>query len=362
MAGIFPSAEGLRNRGGGAQSTFPFGEGRLTIVLMDLLTYPGVLAAQSVLARVAHRTPTFTSRALDQRLGAQVVFKGEHLQRAGAFKFRGAYHALTRLSAEERRRGVVTFSSGNHASGLALAGKLLDVAVTVVMPEGTLPLKRAATLGYGAEVVPCKNEEREAVGARLAAERNLTIVPPYDHEAIIAGQGTAALELIEDAGPFDLIVTPLGGGGLLAGTCLASHPELAAPSRRSAQVWGVEPAAGDDGARSLARGSVVVLDRPPDTIADGLRTRFVGERNFRVLQSHLAGVATVSDDEIVQALKWLWIRLKLFVEPSAAVGLAALLTAKIAGRGKRIGVVLSGGNADPLAVARRIDALPADAW
>lgn len=361
MAGIFPSAERVRNRTAAAQSPFPSERGRLTIGTMKLLTHEGVLSAQRVLRTVAHRTPTFTARTLDDRLGAKIVFKGEHLQRAGAFKFRGAYHALSCLAPEQRRRGVVTFSSGNHASGLALAGKLLGVPVTVVMPDGTLPLKRAATLGYGAEVIPCKNEEREAVGARLAAERDLAIVPPYDHEAVIAGQGTAALELIEDAGPFDLIVTPLGGGGLLAGTCLAAHSETGTGSQ-SVEIWGVEPEAGDDGARSLSGGKVVVLDHAPDTIADGLRTRFVGERNFPILQKYVTGVATVSDDEIVRALAWLWIRLKLFVEPSAAVGLAALLSGKIPARGKRVGVVLSGGNADPLSVARRIDALSVDSW
>jgi len=327
---------------------------------MNLLTHEGVLSARAVLEKVAHRTPTFTSRTLDERLGTQIVFKGEHLQRAGAFKFRGAYHALSRLTAEQRRRGVVTFSSGNHASGLALAGKLLGVPVTVVMPEGTLPLKRTATLGYGAEVVPCKNEEREAVGARLAAERGLSIIPPYDHDAVIAGQGTAALELIEDAGPFDLLITPLGGGGLLAGTCLAAHPEGAGAG--ATEIWGVEPETGDDGARSLAAGAVVVLDRAPDTIADGLRTRFVGQRNFPILKEHVTGVATVTDEEIVRALAWLWIRLKLFVEPSAAVGLAALIAGKVDARGKRTGIILSGGNANPLAVARRIDSLPAGAW
>jgi threonine dehydratase len=317
------------------------------------------LSARAVLENVAHRTPTFTSHTLDERLGAQIVFKGEHLQRAGAFKFRGAYHALSRLNPEQRRRGAVAFSSGNHASGIALAGKLLGVPVTVVMPEGTLPLKRAATLGYGAEIVSCKNEEREAVGARLAEERGLAIIPPYDHEAVIAGQGTAALELIEDAGPFDLLITPLGGGGLLAGTCLAAHPDR---SSRATEIWGVEPEAGNDGARSLASGKIVVLAHAPDTIADGLRTRFLGERNFPILKEHVAGVATVSDEEIVRALAWLWMRLKLFVEPSAAVGLAALLAGKIGAGGKRTGIILSGGNADPLAVARRIDALPAGSW
>lgn len=324
---------------------------------MELLTYAGVRAAAALLADAANRTPIFGSRTLDARLGATVLFKGEHLQRGGAFKFRGAYHSLRRLNEAERQRGVLTYSSGNHASGLALAGRLLGVKVTVAMPTNTLPLKRAATEAYGAEIVSCDAREREMVGRRIAAERGLTVIPPYDYEPVIAGQGTAALELIEDAGPFDVLVTPVGGGGLLAGTALAasggSHP---------CAVWGVEPERGDDASRSFREGRIVELDAIPDTIADGLRTRFLGERNFAVIRRDVAGIATVSEEEILIALRWLWVRMKLPVEPSSAVPLAGILFGRVPVRGKRVGVLLSGGNCDLVDVAGRIDAVAETGW
>ncbi len=304
-----------------------------------------VRKAASLLDGVAHRTPVFTSRTLDARLETRVFFKGEHLQRAGAFKFRGAYHALARSAERVRDSGVLTWSSGNHAAALALAGRIFGIRVTVVMPDDSSPLKRAAAEGYGAEIVSCSAVQREEVGRRLAAERGLYIIPPYDHDDVIAGQGTAARELLEQAGPLDLLLAPVGGGGLLAGTALASEgPGFPA-------VIGVEPALADDAARSFRTGAIVRLEAAPPTIADGLRTRFLGERTFAVIRERVEDIVTVSEEEIVEALRWLWLRMKLVVEPSGAVPLAALLAGKVPCAGRRVGVILSGGNADPGAVA-----------
>lgn len=305
----------------------------------------GVAEAATRLAGIAHRTPLFHSRTLDEQLDARVVFKSEHLQRGGAFKFRGAYCALSGLGEEQRRRGVVTWSSGNHAGGLALAGRLLGVPVTVAMPHDAVAIKREAALSYGAEIVGCESARREELGRELARDRGLTIIPPYDHPAIIAGQGTAAAELLEDYPGLDLLLAPIGGGGLLAGSALAAeeHPGV--------EVVGVEPAIADDAARSLRSGSIVVLEDSPPTIADGLRTRFVGERNFEILRRCVRQIVTVEEDAIVEATRYLWTRLKQVVEPSAAVPLAALLSGALEVRGRRVGIILSGGNCDPAAVA-----------
>jgi len=308
--------------------------------------------AAARLAGVAHRTPLFHSHTLDEALGAKVVFKGEHLQRAGAFKFRGAYVALTGLSAEQRQRGVVTWSSGNHAGGLALAGRILGVSVTVAMPHDAVPLKREAAQAYGATIVPCEAAEREDVGKALAEERGLTVIPPYDHPAIIAGQGTAAAELLEELPGLDLLLAPIGGGGLLAGSALAAdaHPGV--------EVMGVEPALADDAARSLAAGHIVVLEDPPSTLADGLRTRFVGERNFDILRTRVERIVTVGEADIVEATRFLWLRMKQMVEPSAAVPLAALLSGGLEVKGRRVGIILSGGNCDPAAVSALFASYP----
>ncbi len=304
-----------------------------------------VAEAAARLVGVAHRTPHFHSRTLDERLKAKLVFKGEHLQCAGAFKFRGAYVALSGLSAEQRCRGVVTWSSGNHAGGLALAGQRLGIPVTVAMPHDAVPIKRAAALAYGATIVGCEAAQREEVGKSLAEDRGLTVIPPYDHPAIIAGQGTAAAELLEDFPGLDLLLAPIGGGGLLAGSALAAedYPDV--------EVVGVEPANADDAARSMADGHIVTLDRTPDTIADGLRTRFVGERNFEILKRRVSSIVTVEEAAIVEALQFLWLRMKQMVEPSAAVPLAALLSGRLEVRGRRVGIILSGGNCDPVAVS-----------
>ncbi len=304
--------------------------------------------AAVALEGVAHRTPLFRSRTLDRLLRAEVVFKGEHLQRGGAFKFRGAWYALSRLDADARARGVVSWSSGNHAGGLALAGRLLSVPVTVVMPHDAPTSKRAAVEGYGATVVESEAVRREEVGMELARRKGWTPIPPYDHDDIIAGQGTAAAELLEQVDGLDLLLTPVGGGGLLAGSALA------ASAYPSVEVVGVEPAVADDAARSLQQGRIVVLDRVPDTIADGLRTRFLGQRNFAILRRLGVRVVTVREEDILRALRWLWWRMKLVVEPSAAVPLAALLSGALAVEGRRVGVILSGGNVDPPTLLPRL--------
>ena len=280
---------------------------------------------------VAHRTPVFTSRTLDAFAGGRVFLKAENLQRGGAFKFRGAYNTIAQLPPGT---GVAAFSSGNHAQAVALAASLLGATAVILMPEDAAPLKLAATRAYGAEVVTYDRytEDREALGRELAEERGLALVPPFDHPHVMAGQGTAALELLEDVPDLDALVTPVGGGGLLSGTAVAADGR---------KVWGVEPEAGDDVRRSLEEGRRVAID-VPRTIADGLQTTAVGEAPFPVIRDRVAGIVTVSDDELVDAMRFLFERLKLVVEPSGAAGVAALLAGKI--EGDRIGVVLSGGN------------------
>jgi threonine dehydratase len=290
-----------------------------------------VLAAAARLDGVAHRTPVFTSRTLDERVGARVFLKAENLQRGGAFKFRGAYNTIAQLP---RGTGIAAFSSGNHAQAVALAASLLGASAVILMPEDAAPAKLAATRGYGAEVVTYDRytEDREALGRQLAEERGLALVPPFDHPHVMAGQGTAALELLEDVPELDTLVTPVGGGGLLSGTAVAADGR---------DVWGVEPEAGDDVRRSLDEGRRVAID-VPRTIADGLQTTSVGEAPFTVIRERVAGIVTVTDEELVEAMRFLFERLKLVVEPSGAAGVAALLTGKI--EGGQIGVVVSGGN------------------
>ncbi|MDP9365499.1 MAG: threo-3-hydroxy-L-aspartate ammonia-lyase [Chloroflexota bacterium] len=305
------------------------------------VTFADVRAAAGRLAGVAHRTPVVTSRVLDERTGGRVFLKAENLQRMGAFKFRGAYNAVARLDPDARARGVVTFSSGNHAQAVALAAKLHDIPATIVMPEDAPPAKLAATRGYGAEVVLYDRygEDRNAIGARIAAERGATLIPPYDHPDVVAGQGTAALELFKEVGPLDLLLVCVGGGGLLAGSALA-----AAALSPEAAVVGVEPAAGDDWARSLAAGERVKLPGVPRTIADGQQTEAPGELTWAVARPLIAGIALVSDDETRAAMAFCFERLKLVVEPSGATALAALLAGKVDAGGKRVGVTISGGN------------------
>ena len=290
-----------------------------------------VRRAAKVLDGVAHRTPVVRSRTL----GEGVVLKPENLQRAGAFKFRGAYNKIASL---RRGTGVLAYSSGNHAQAVALAASLLGSQATILMPADAPRSKLEATLGYGAEVVTYDRyaEDREALGEALAAERGLELVRPYDDPLVMAGQGTAALELLEDAGPLDVLVTPLGGGGLISG-CAVIAKELGV-----ARVAGVEPEAGDDWARSFAAGERVRID-VPRTIADGLQTNQPGALTWEVASRLVDEVVTVSDAQIVEAMRFAFERLKLVVEPSGAVGLAALLTGAVPAAG-RVGVILSGGN------------------
>jgi threo-3-hydroxy-L-aspartate ammonia-lyase len=309
---------------------------------MPLPTFADVESAARQIAGVAHRTPVVTSRTVDARTGAQVFFKCENFQRGGAFKFRGAYNALSRLSPEERRRGVVTFSSGNHAQAIALAGQVLDIPRVIVMPSDAPAVKVAGTRGYGGEVVlyDRDREDREAIGRRLAADRGLVLIPPYDHPHIIAGQGTAALELLEEAGPLDLLCAPCGGGGLLSGTALAATG--IAPHCR---VIGVEPAAGDDATRSFKTKQLQRVSNP-QTVADGARTPSLGALTFPLVLQHVSDMTTVPDDVLLRTMFYLWERLKLVVEPTGALAAAAVIEGGLAPRGARVGVVLSGGNVD----------------
>ena len=291
---------------------------------------------------VAHRTPAITSRTLDERTGASVVLKPENLQRIGAFKFRGAYNTVASLGPAERARGVVTASSGNHAQALALSAALHDAPATILMPEDAPASKAAATEGYGARIVRFDrySADREALMAEHAERDGSTIVHPYDDDRIMAGQGTAALELIEDAGPLDLLLVPVGGGGLIGG-CATAATALSPGVR----VVGVEPEVGDDTQRSLAAGERV---RVPvgRTIADGQQIDIPGEHTFPVIRERVAQVVTVTDAEIVAAMRFAFERLKLVLEPSGASALAALLHGKVEAAGARAGVVLSGGNVD----------------
>jgi threo-3-hydroxy-L-aspartate ammonia-lyase len=314
------------------------------------VTFDDVVAAAARLRGVAHRTPVITSATLDERTGARAFLKAENLQRMGAFKFRGAYNRLAQLGERERRGGVVAFSSGNHAQGVALAAKLLGIPAVIVMPTDAPLAKLAATRGYGAEVVLYDRQtmNRSEIAQSLAADRGATLVPPYDDPAIIAGQGTAALELIEDVGPLDVLLVCTGGGGFLSGSALA-----ATALSPGIKVYGVEPAAGDDWVQSLARNERVTIP-VPDTIADGMQTQSPGELTFPIVQALCAGVVTVTDDELCDAMRFAFERLKLVIEPSGAAALAALLTGRVDVRGKRVGVTLSGGNVDAAAFARFI--------
>jgi len=290
----------------------------------------------------AHRTPVLSSATVNALTGATVFFKPENLQRMGAFKFRGAYNALSQLSADARKRGVVAFSSGNHAQAVALSGKLLGIPATIVMPTDAPKVKLEATRGYGAEVVSydASNEDRQKIAEKLAQERGLTVIPPFDHPHILAGQGTAAKELIEDAGPLDLLLVPCGGGGLLSGCAIAA--KHLSPGCR---VVGVEPAAGDDGLRSFRAGTLQSIGLP-DTIADGARTMSLGKITFALIQAHVDDFATVTDAELLKSMFFLWERMKIVVEPTGTLAACALLEKKLEVKGKRVGVVLSGGNVD----------------
>ena len=308
--------------------------------------FDDVARAHERIKAQAHRTPVLSSTTVDALTGATVLFKPENLQRMGAFKFRGAYNALSQLSADEKKRGVVAFSSGNHAQAVALAGKLLGMPRVIVMPADAPRVKVEATKGYGAEVVLYeKHEDREEVSRKISAARGLTLIPPYDHPHVVAGQGTAAKELFEDAGPLEVLLVPCGGGGLLSGCAIAA--KHLSPKCR---VIGVEPAAGDDATRSF-RTKTLQTVKNPDTIADGARTPSLGKITYPLVMRYVDDMLTVTDEELLKSMFFLWERMKIVVEPTGALAACALLEKKLDAKGKRVGVVLSGGNVDVKAIS-----------
>jgi threonine dehydratase len=318
-------------------------------------TYADVEAAARRLEGHAHRTPVLTSRSLDSSLGAAVFLKCENFQRIGAFKFRGAYNALSRLDETTRARGVIAFSSGNHAQAVALAAELLGIRATIVMPLDAPAAKLDATVGYGGRVVTYDRykESREAIARRLAEESGGTVIPPYDHPDVIAGQGTAAAELIAECGPLDSLFVPLGGGGLLAGSLLAAQALLPA-----CKVYGVEPEAGNDGQRSLRQGSIVRIE-VPRTIADGAQTQSLGSLTFEIIRHRAADILTASDEELVECMRFFAERMKIVVEPTGCLGLAAARSRRAALAGQRVGIILSGGNVDAARFAALVGAASA---
>jgi threonine dehydratase len=305
------------------------------------VTYEDVAAAHERVRPYVVKTPVLSSAAIDARTGAKVFFKCENLQNMGAFKSRGAFNALSQLSAEEKKRGVLAFSSGNHAQAVALAGKVLGIRATIVMPEDAPKVKLEGTRSHGAEIVLYrKGEDREAITAQLAKERNLTVIPPYNHPHVAAGQGTAAKELFEETGPLDYLLVPCGGGGLLSGSALAARK-----LSPGCKVIGVEPSAGDDGGRSFRTKTLVRIPLP-DTIADGAKTPSLGEVTFPLILANVDDMLAVSDDELLRAMFYLWEKLRTVVEPTGALAACALFEQKISASGKRVGVLLSGGNVD----------------
>ncbi len=314
---------------------------------LRLPIYDDVVDASTTLGVAAYRTPVLTSQTMNTRLDAQVFFKCENFQRIGAFKFRGGYNAVSRLSAAQRKAGVVTFSSGNHAQAIALACKLLDVAATIVMPHDAPAAKKAATVGYGARVISYnrQTEDREQIARALVEDQGLTLIPPFDHADVIAGQGTAVKELLEDVGGLDLLFVPLGGGGLLSGSLLSANalsPECA--------VYGVEPEAGNDGQQSFRKGAVVHIT-PPHSIADGALTSALGKLTFPIIKQYARDILTVSDDQLIDTMRFFAERMKMVVEPTGCLGAAAAFNELVPVKGKRIGILLSGGNVDLSAYA-----------
>jgi threonine dehydratase len=314
------------------------------VISSNISTHPALSAVREAADRIrpyVHRTPLLPNRSLSEKIGIEVRLKCENLQRAGSFKIRGAMNALLQLTAAERKRGVVAFSSGNHAQGVALAARLLGVRATIVMPENSVAMKVEATKGYGAEVVTAgvTAATRDDVAREIAARTGAAVIPPFNDERIICGQGTVGLEIVEEWPEVTAIVTPLGGGGLLSGTALA-----ATSVNPSIEVFGVEPAAGNDGERSFREGHIVTID-PPKTIADGARTLAIGEKNFAIMRERVRDVVSVDDDVLLETLKFAMYRTKLVIEPTGALGIAALMVGKIKPRGP-VAVVVSGGNLD----------------
>ena len=317
------------------------------------INFADIEAAAARLQGHAHRTPVLRSRTADERTGAQVYFKCENFQHMGAFKFRGAYNALAQFTPEQRLGGVIAFSSGNHAQAIALSARLLGMPSVIVMPADSPAAKLAATREYqigqsGSEVVLFDRyrEDREAIGKRIAAERGMTLIPPYDHPHVMAGQGTAAAELLTETGPLDLLLVCVGGGGLISGSAVAAHhlsPGI--------EVHGVEPEAGNDTQQSLALGRIVQIDTPK-TIADGAQTQHSGELTFPVIQRLVQSIVTVSDAQLIDTMRFFAERMKIVVEPTGCLGAAALLAGVVPARGKKVGVIISGGNVDLAALAR----------
>jgi threonine dehydratase len=307
-----------------------------------------VLAAAERLDGVANRTPVLTSRTIDARTDAQVSFKCESFQRVGAFKFRGAYNALAQFSPEQKAEGVIAYSSGNHAQAIALAGQLLDIPATIVMPENAPQVKLDATQGYGAEIVPYDPETtvREELAAEIAEERNLTLIPSFDHPDVVPGQGTAGKELFDEVGDLDTLLVCCGGGGLLSGCAIAA--DALSPGCR---VVGVEPEAGDDATRTFHTGTLHTVDNP-DTIADGARTSSLGEVTLPLVMHYVDDMVTVSDEALLRAMHLLWERMKIVVEPTGALAAAALLEGAVDVTDQRVGVLISGGNVDLVQAGR----------
>jgi threonine dehydratase len=302
--------------------------------------FEDIVAASRRIASHAHRTPVLRSRTANQRAGAELFFKCENFQRVGAFKFRGAFNALSQFDAAQRRAGVVTFSSGNHAQAIALAAQLLDIPATIVMPRDAPALKVSATRGYGADIVVYDRytEDREAIGRELAQRRGLTLIPPYDHPHIIAGQGTAALELFEETGPLDALFVCVGGGGLLSGSAIVARERAPA-----CKVYGAEPAAGNDGSQSFRAGHIVRIDTP-QTIADGAQNQSLGQLTFPIIQRLVDDIIEVDDAELVDSMRFFAERMKIIVEPTGCLSFAAAQKKRLAGC--RVGIIVSGGNID----------------
>lgn len=314
-----------------------------------LPTYSDVVHASEILAGVAHRTPVLTSTTADALAGARLYFKCENFQRMGAFKFRGGYHAISRLTPEQRKAGVITFSSGNHAQAIALAARLLGVDATIVMPEDAPAAKKAATQGYGGNVVTYDRykDDREAVTRALQQESGATLIPPYDHADVITGQGTAAKELFDEVGELDYLFVCLGGGGLLSGSLLSA--KALSPS---CKVYGVEPEAGNDGQQSLRKGQVVRIPAPK-TLADGAATTHLGALTFPIIRDNVTDIVTVGDDQLAQTMRFFAQRMKIVVEPTGCLAAAAVLHKAVAiPAGARVGVIISGGNVDLEAYGR----------
>ena len=305
------------------------------------MSFEGIEEAYNRISNMVNKTPVMTSRTLNQLIKANIFFKCENFQRVGAFKFRGAYNAISLLSENKKKKGIITHSSGNHAQAVALAASLLGIKATIVMPRGAPINKINATKSYGAKIVFCENslESRIKTAEEIIKDQKLILIHPFDNDDIINGQGTAAYELIKEIGSLDIVITPLGGGGLLSGTALATKG-----LNQNTKVIGVEPTLADDALKSLKAG-YIIPSTYPDTIADGLRTS-ISERTFNIIRLHVDDIVTVTEIEIIEAMKFLWERMKIIVEPSGAVPLAAILSKKVPVENKKVGAILSGGNID----------------